>query len=297
MYTEQNLLDEYKKYDYLNEDGKRPLVKILVSYIKPSFLFKSKILTPIQLGKAVEKADSKDGVQSDENLKWLHENCEFNDDFEGGISEHNRRIGFLTGTYWAWKNYEKLGDPEYFGSFGYRRLFDSEVLKNIGQFDMIVPQKRHNDQTYRKRLINYLGCTFFQETLGAIYKKLNVEKKHVEEYLNQNDIYFDEIYIMRKNIFFEFCEWIFPLLSTLINIEKSDDNSEKIMVKDLLKLRNEKRDIAYLTEFLTGYFIYKKLGEHKLNIVNVETIVLSKDNPCNPIDVLRERIKLKTGLG
>ena len=48
--TELKLLNDYKEYDYLNTNRQTPLIKILVSYIKPSFLFKSDILTPIHLG-------------------------------------------------------------------------------------------------------------------------------------------------------------------------------------------------------------------------------------------------------
>lgn len=55
--NEQELLYEYKQYDGINNN--KPLVKILVSYIKPSFLFKSEILTPIHLGRAVERDTSK----------------------------------------------------------------------------------------------------------------------------------------------------------------------------------------------------------------------------------------------
>ena len=64
--NEQELLYEYKQYDGINNN--KPLVKILVSYIKPSFLFKSEILTPIHLGRAVERDTSKDGVISDEDI-------------------------------------------------------------------------------------------------------------------------------------------------------------------------------------------------------------------------------------
>ena len=97
---EQVLIEDYKKFDYLNQDKNKPLVKILVSYIKPYFLFKSDILTPIHLGRAIEKDSSKDGVISDEDVNWLHENCIGDDDFETNISHVNRRVGFFTGTYW-----------------------------------------------------------------------------------------------------------------------------------------------------------------------------------------------------
>ena len=137
--TEEKIINtfrSYKKYDDLNQN--KSSIKILVSYIKPSFLFKSNILTPIHLGKTVERDSSKDGAQSQSDIEWLHQNCEFNDDFEGGISQYNRRVGFLTGTYWAWKNYEKLGNPDYFGSFGYRRLLNPDFLDDIGGGNMML---------------------------------------------------------------------------------------------------------------------------------------------------------------
>ena len=115
--NEDLLLNEYKKYDYLNSDKENPLIKILVSYIKPSYLFKSKILTPMHLGRSVATEVSKDGEVSEDDLKWLYDNCIGDDDFDGSISNVNRRVGFLTGTYWAWQNYEKLGNPEYFVLF------------------------------------------------------------------------------------------------------------------------------------------------------------------------------------
>ena len=93
--NEQELLYEYKQYDGINNN--KPLVKILV------------------------RDTSKDGVISDEDIKWLHENCIGDDDFEGNISSVNRRVGLFTGTYWAYKNYEKLGNPVFLGSFGYRK--------------------------------------------------------------------------------------------------------------------------------------------------------------------------------
>ena len=81
--NEDLLLNEYKKYDYLNSDKENPLIKILVSYIKPSYLFKSKILTPMHLGRSVATEVSKDGEVSEDDLKWLYDNCIGDDDFDG----------------------------------------------------------------------------------------------------------------------------------------------------------------------------------------------------------------------
>ena len=271
MISEQDLLNEYRKYDYLNEDSEHTFVKILVSYIKPSFLFKSKILTPIQLGRAVEKADSKDGVQSDENLKWLHENCEFNDDFEGGISKHNRRVGFLTGTYWAWKNYDKLGNPEYFGSLGYRRLLNADCLNELEKHDFIVPQQKEFDETLKEQLIRNHTEEYYNMMLDAIKYVYPEEIKAVESYMNRFSGYYAEMYILKKNLFFNFCEWIFKIVRYFI--EKYPEFVDAPMIdcfeftksfldEDLIKSMvppkaKDLRDVAFILERLTGYYLYK----------------------------------------
>ena len=56
-------------------------IKILVNYIKPSFLFKTNILTPIHLGRSIAKDPSKDGTITQDDLKWLYDNCIGDDDF------------------------------------------------------------------------------------------------------------------------------------------------------------------------------------------------------------------------
>ena len=102
MEDNEKVLDLYKKYDNLSSK-----IRILVGYIKPSFLFKTQILTPIHLGKSIANMESKDGKITEMDFEWLNQNCISDNDFESNISHHNRRIGFLTGTYWAWKNYHK----------------------------------------------------------------------------------------------------------------------------------------------------------------------------------------------
>ncbi|MBP5615187.1 MAG: DUF4422 domain-containing protein, partial [Alphaproteobacteria bacterium] len=262
--------EAYQKYDSLNQ-GKQPLVRILVSYIKPSFLFKTKILTPVQLGRAVEKNKSKDGLQSDENLKWLHENCVFHDDFEKGISKYNRRIGFLTGTYWAWKNYDKLGNPAYFGSFGYRRLLSSDFLKNLEEYDVIIPKmKNFKIETVHGQFVNVHGKNLYDSMLDVFTQIYPKERESLEHYFELTSGYFDEMYVMRKQIFFEFCNWIFPLLFAFLKIPQQNNS------KDM-------RDIAFIMERLTGYYLYtltlrSDIKYKEENVVIIEEMKINKQN-------------------
>lgn len=283
MIQNQKFLDDYKSYDSLNQ-SEQPLVKILVNYIKPSFLFKSSILTPMHLGRAVESVGSKDGIQSDESLKWLHQNCEFHDDFDGGISEHNRRIGFLTGTYWVWKNYEKLGNPEYFGSFGYRRLLKPDFLTNLNDYDVIVPKiKNFKVETIRGQFTNVHGQSLYNSMICIFSKVYPNEIEYLEEYFNKTSGYFDEIYVMRKQIFFEFCEWIFPLLFEFLKMPQQANSKDT-------------RDIAFIMERLTGYYLYK-LTLRKDIKSKEEAVAITEEMKINTKNITKDLFsKLRSGI-
>lgn len=269
--VEQELLDAYKQYDYLNADINHPIVKVLVSYIKPSFLFKSAILTPIHLGKAVEHSVSKDGVVDGSDLRWLHENCSFNDDFKGGISSVNRRLGFFTGTYWAWNNYEQLGCPEYFGSFGYRKLLHPSCLNELQNFDLILPRKEKASPSIKDFLAALHGQQCIDamlDTVSTIYKN---ELPRVEKYINQQYGCFHELYIARKQIFFDYCSWIYPVIKQLLRLDLGIGHDKMAhTIEDLYFLNiGERRDVAYIVERLTGYYVDKiSNSSAKINYVD-----------------------------
>lgn len=101
---------------------KKPTVKILVGYHRPAVLLKDEVLTPIHLGRALATEASKDGSMSKEDYQWMLDNM-IGDDTGENISEENRKYCELTALYWAWKNYDKLGNPDYVGFMQYRRHF------------------------------------------------------------------------------------------------------------------------------------------------------------------------------
>ena len=281
MSIEEQLLTEYKKYDYLNTKQNEKLVKILVGYIKPSFLFKSEILTPIHLGRTVEKEKSKDGIVTGSDLKWLHENCIGDDDFEGNISSVNRRVGFLTGTYWAWKNYEKIGNPKYFGSYGYRRLFSPFILESLEKYDAVLPNVSWTPNTVKDQFIYYHGTTLY-DTMLKVFSVVHPKDLYLfERYLNSCNSYFFEIYILKRNLFFEFCEWIFPLLFSFLTLPQVDFELTEMERKNILRHyavsrvaisqivffeEYMKRDIAFIIERLTGFYLYKLRLNDKLKV-------------------------------
>ena len=299
--NQQELLDEYKKFDYLNKENS--LVKIFVSYIKPEFLFKSDILTPIHLGRAVEKESSKSGEITQNDTKWLHQNCIGDDDFEGNISHLNRRIGFLTGTMKAYRNYEKLGNPKYFGSFGYRKLLDSSCLANLEDYDFILPELYTTKATVKK-FLTWLHGSWLYAAMEEVMARLHPDElDDMRLYFNQHSAYSHEIYIFKKELFFNYCAWIFEFLDELLKIDftkypilKEDKDNYKLYYFESI---GEKRDIAYIIERITGYYLYRLKNTTKLKCkeVPVVTFMREKTQKERWMDEINQmRFKIKKGL-
>ena len=281
------LLNFYRKYDYLNAED-NPLVKILVGYIKPSFLFKSKILTPIHLGREVEKEFSKDGIVSDSDINWLHNNC-IGDNSDDNISNQNRRIGFLTGTYWAWKNYEKLGNPLYFGSFGYQKLLEPSFLEDIKKFDIVLPEESKLLLENNKiQFIAWHSENLYESMIRIFSNIYPDEVENFEGYLNLSWGYYHEIYVMKKNIFFDFCNWIFPLLFSAVNDKNCrfiEDNPQKISMQKISGQTNDVRDIAFIMEIYTGYYLYRLILETNLKSKKIKIIHMNQNERAKSLRI------------
>jgi len=298
-YVEPKILSEYKCADVLNENRQNPLVKIFVSYIKPSFFYKSDILTPIHLGRAVAKQFSKEGEISDEDLAVLHENCIGDDDFEGNISAFNRRVGFLTGTYKAWKNYDKIGNPEYFGSFGYRKLLPAVCLENIQKYDLILPRLTKVEPSVKEHLTRLHGDRLYkalEEVLEVFHPDL---LKEAQDYFSGQFAYSHELYVAKKEVFFDYCRWIFPILEYLLNLN-FDKYEQDVLNRTIIKFeaKGEIRDVAYIIERITGFYFYHLTRTTNLKFKEYEAIIMlsvDKQAPIGGKDLmltaLRNRVK------
>ena len=83
-------------------------IKIFITYKDRHTVIESSILTPIQTGRAVASEVFKDMI---------------GDDTGENISSRNDKYSELSAMYWVWKNYNKIGNPEYVGFMHYRRQF------------------------------------------------------------------------------------------------------------------------------------------------------------------------------
>ena len=242
-------------------------VKLLICYHKPATLFKDEIFTPIHVGRANAR---KKAAPGDKNYQWMLDNM-IGDDTGENISDRNGCYNEMTSLYWAWKNYDKLGNPDYIGLMHYRRHFvfreDEKIVYNIENFDEESYLREINYSP--EKVYNMLeGCDFIthigkvinvynhyienhrQEDLDLavdiMLEKYPEYKEITKEYFAGDYSNFCNMFIMNKKLFFQYCEWIFDILE---EFEKRVDVSEKRF---------------FISERLTGIFIAKLMADKSL---------------------------------
>ena len=233
----------------------QPNIKILVGYHKPARLFKSDIYIPIHLGRSVATQASKDGVISEADYKWMLDNM-IGDDTGDNISCLNRYFSELTGIYWAWKNYDKLGNPEYIGFAHYRRMFKHKDIETAQQYDITAKYANFNKsikvQFAAAHDIKYLNKAI--DILGNMYPEY---KSDAKKYLNSQDGYWYNMFIMKKELFFEYCEILF---NVLLDLHKKTKNHT---------VDSYQRMPGFVAERLTGVFITHKNKTCSVNNVDI----------------------------
>jgi len=262
-------------------------IKILVAYHKKSPLFKNDIVIPIHAGRAVAKVKSKDGVISDQDFEWLMKNM-IGDDTGENISELNRDLNEWTVLYWAWKNYDKLGNPDYIGLCHYRRFFELPVLKHKRFGDYLNKHgysQENFDTIFKKYEFIYGHATPPAPQVGfdGWQKAVELSQKYhpllYKEYLNfrkEMKFYCNNMFIMKKEDFFNMCKECFPVAFDFIKKDK-----KKVMnlvypnpSPSLQKAIDENggwypRSTSYMMEYISSfYFTYlrnkrKSLVLHK----------------------------------
>lgn len=283
---------------------KKPTVKILVGYHRPAVLLKDEVLTPIHLGRALATEASKDGSMSKEDYQWMLDNM-IGDDTGENISEENRKYCELTALYWAWKNYDKLGNPDYIGFMHYRRHLSFNLNKHfnddkygfvqekeineeylskyhldadsivdvLSRYDIVVAERtdlkrlgtitpyNHYETSQRK-----LHIRDYEKVLAVLNRKYPEYTEDAIIYNNANYAYFTNVFVMKRDIYKQYCEWLFNILQEADElIDVSDYNIQEV------------RALAYIAEWLCGIFIvhFERKGKKVLELQ--ETLVLNVD--------------------
>lgn len=272
-------------------EKQNPTIKIFVTYKDRHTLLKSDVFVPIQTGRAIANEVFEEMI---------------GDDTGDNISHLNPYFCELTAMYWAWKNYDKIGNPDYVGFMHYRRHLSFDVsrhyVENIyglvseqyldenyikkfcldkdsitqvcAKSDIITVQKFDvrqlnvdNMYNHYKKSSPYLHIEDYDTMLNVLGAKYPDYVRDAKDYNKQNYGYFTNIFIMKKDIFFQFCEWYFDvLLSTFTNIK---NNSYSIQ---------EMRQIGYCSEWLFGIYLTHIKRVSKYSILELQRTFIDKPN-------------------
>lgn len=224
-------------------------IRILIAAHKDVDLFESDILQPIQVGAA--NAAVRFG-------HMLH------DDEGENISDLNAQYCELTAQYWAWKNV----DADYYGFCHYRRYFDfsderheendygevmdgvidaetqaryrlddASIAAAIEGYDIVTTEVK-DLRTFPFRantpLEHYAEAELLKEDDLPCVLAL-VEEMHpdyvedVEAFANGNFTCFCNMYILKKDVFFDYCEWVFPILERFRSVTDMSTYSKEAM--------------------------------------------------------------------
>lgn len=205
-------------------------IRIYVSCHKRCHVLKSDLLYPVQVGTA--------------NAPERYEGMLYDDEGKN-ISDKNQRYCELTAQYWAWKNQ----DADYYGFFHYRRYMSfaeeefahtafedvelerlddgvadklcihrDRVEELLGEYPVIATSETELKNLHKSYKSNYYFYALTQhiEDLDLVLEILH--KQHPEydevaqEYIHGSKGYYCNMFIMRKDIFQKYCEWLFPIL-------------------------------------------------------------------------------------
>lgn len=156
------------------------------------------------------------------------------DDSGDNISNKNISYSEVTGLYWIWKNSKE----DIVGLTHYRRFFynksislnktnvlnKTKIEKLLKKYDAILPEKGYINDTLR----NSYEKSHVASDLTAcqkIIEKLHPEySESFEKVMNKKSYHAFNMLITKKEIFDDYCEWLF---SILFELEKELDLSNR----------------------------------------------------------------------
>ena len=211
-------------------------IKILVCYHKKDRLYKNDVLFPIHGGRALAADAVREGRMSEEDYRWMLENTTGDDTGAdcAQISRLNSEINEWTAMYWAWKNYEKLGNPDFIGLMHYRRLFDfspawkkfsPDVIKRFGLYpENLSKVFARYDFVHNKGfwIDNKIEHSFepYEPAVGLSESYHPLLYKYQNRFKEEQFFYYANMFIMKKDDFFAMCQEIFPVIFDLMKKPK-----------------------------------------------------------------------------
>jgi hypothetical protein len=207
---------------------------------------KDSIYLPLHVGKEGKKSIGFEGDNTGENISA--KNCNYCE---------------LTGLYWAWKN---LKDADYIGLTHYRRHFSYK--KKAGKWDSVLNTEEAEELCKKYDAVVSNRRKYYIETIYSHYihshKKAGIDtmihivKNYYPKYTEACDIVMNRtwahmfnMFIMKREILENYCEWLFSILSKI---------EEKLDISDYCAV--EARVFGYLSELLLDIWLEANLVKY-----------------------------------
>lgn len=258
---------------------------ILVAAHQPAEIPRNQLLIPIQVGTAL----------AGQRLEGM---C--HDDEGENISKKNRTYCELTAQYYAWKNVK----ADYYGFFHYRRymnfakvypvrldgkypagrqapyteaghmeqileecaLDEDSIRAVVEKYDVVTVLSEHMDVTVYKQFCQFHNRVDLDQMLAIVKKRRPEFASFCDTYMNGKYIYFCNMYIMKREYFMSYMEWLFPLL------EEFEAN------KDFSRYSGKQMRITgYLAERLFGIYYTWLKQQGQANCCELQYMILHEN--------------------
>ncbi|MBB2175828.1 DUF4422 domain-containing protein [Gluconacetobacter johannae] len=243
--------------------------QIYIAMHKETAELPGRAFVPIQVG----RADSRRAI------------CEIGDDTGDNISTRNASFCELTALYWIWRNTSGQG---HVGLFHYRRhlnfsgrtyrenewgvvdypcldesyiranaLTDEHVDTLVSAYDMILPKRWDVRQAGSRTMWDHYQkggahrAADYDAAIRILTRKYPDYARFVAPVNADHSGYFTNIFVMRRDIFDEYCSWIFDIL---FDLEKEIDLASYSL--------QETRVFGYISEWLFNIFVMKYRSDH-----------------------------------
>lgn len=277
----------YNDHKRVSNKLKKEDVTIFISCHKDSEYVQNCIFKPIQVGTSL----------SSKRLNMIH------DDEGDNISFKNKSYCELTAQYWAWKNYK----AKYYGFLHYSRYFnftetifpeigynninvpnitdeliskygwtDDQILECISGYDVITTFSANTQVVQKKKDVyeNYCSASYLHEKdllslIQIINEKYPKFAPYTDQYLLGQRAIFCNMYILRSDIFYEYCQWLFDILDEFVNRTNMS-----------LYTVNEMRTPGHLSERMFGiYLLYLQNERKDLRIKQLQKVCFTNPRP------------------
>lgn len=212
------------------------------------------------------------------NITSINRRQVYHDNVGDNITHLNPHINEFTGIYWAWKNYDKLDNPEYIGFCHYRRFFNindiNELLNDTNKECLSICQAFKSTFS--------LGWFFlFQQDVKFTHIRIKLLEQVLSDeefalFLNymckitSNIVPFsNNMFIMKRAEFFKYCEWIYPKVINMYNFLYNNNNQNDYFIND----KTGKRYVGYITELLTIFYLWKTFYIKNNNSILLKNVI------------------------